>query len=132
LKAAQFPLNLFSMGLAAQTKAAATSLFLMANHVFGGADGITAGRNEIERMQQDAALPQALREKLDPRDETLLPEMMLNCILLGTGVSVAVPSMLQLKHLANNVGAVEHCRFSAAELEMIRSALAAVPRTQTH
>jgi aryl-alcohol dehydrogenase-like predicted oxidoreductase len=132
LKAAQFPLNLFSMGLATQTPAAATSLFLMANHVFGGADGISAGRTEIERMRQDAALPQALREKLDPRDESLLPEMMLNCILVGTGVSVAVPSMLQPKHLTNNVRAVEHCRFSPEELEMIRIALAATPKQQMH
>ncbi len=127
LKAAQFPLNPFSMRLAEQTPKAANSLFLMANHPFGGAEGITRCRTEIDRIRQDPAFSQTLREKLDTRDEGLLPELVLNCILQGTGVSVVVPSMLQPEHLKNNVRAVEHCRFSAPELQLLRSTFAQMP-----
>ena len=132
LKAAQFPLNLFSMRLAAQTVEAAKSLFLMANHPFGGAEGIARCRSEIDRMRKDPAIPLELREKLDARDETLLPELVLNCILTGTGVSVVVPSMLQPKHLKSNIGAVEQCRFSRAELDLIRNLMVAVPGAELH
>ena len=100
------------MGLTAQTRAAAQSLFLIANHPFGGAEGIARGRSDIERMRADAALPATLREKLDASDETLLPELALNCILDGTGVSVVIPSMLQPMHLKNNIRAVEQCKVS--------------------
>ena len=124
VSAAQFPLNPFSMHLTAQTSEAAKSLFLMANHPFGGAEGISRCRSQIDRMRQEPSLPQTLRDKLDPRDETLLPELVLNCILQDTGVSVVVPSMLQPKHLNTNVRAVENCRFSPAELQLIRSSFA--------
>jgi aryl-alcohol dehydrogenase-like predicted oxidoreductase len=124
LKAAQFPLNLFSMELAQQTPSAAKSMFLIANHPFGGAEGIVRGRMELERLQQDTSLPKELREKLDLRDETLLPEVVLNCILQGTGVSVVIPSMLKPKHLKSNIRAIEECRFTAAELELIRKSMA--------
>lgn len=127
LRAAQFPLNLFSMGLAKQTARAAEGMFLIANHPFGGAEGIGRGRSEIERLSRDTSLPKELREKLDARDESLLAELVLNCILQGTGVSVAIPSMLKAEHLRNNIRAVERCRFSAAELGMVREWLAARP-----
>ncbi|HEY2469673.1 MAG TPA: aldo/keto reductase [Terracidiphilus sp.] len=132
LKAAQFPLNLFSMQLARQTTEAAKSMFLIANHPFGGAEGIARGRSEMERMRQDASLPKQLCEKLDPRDETLLPEVVLNCILQGTGISVAIPSMLQPTHLKNNIRAVEQCRFSAAELELVRNSMIASASAHAH
>lgn len=132
LKAVQFPLNLFSMGLAAQTVEGAKSLFLMANHPFGGAEGIARCRSEIDRMRKDPAIPLELREKLDARDGTLLPELVLNCILTGTGVSVVVPSMLQLEHLKSNIRAVEQCRFSHAELELIRNQMVANPSAKPH
>lgn len=127
LKAAQFPLNLFSMELARQTPSAAESMFLIANHPFGGAEGIVRGRMELESLRQDKSLPKELREKLDPLDETLVPELVLNCILQATGVSVVIPSMLQPEHLKNNIRAVEQCRFSPAELELLRHSLIVSP-----
>ena len=132
LKAAQFPLNLFSMGLANETARSAGRMLLIANHPFGGAEGIGRGRSEIERLSRDASLPKDLREKLDARDETVLPELVLNCILQGTGVSVAIPSMLKAEHLKNNIRAVEECRFSAAELGMIRERLSANANASAH
>lgn len=127
-KTAQFPLNLFSIALAKQTASAAKSMFLVANHPFGGAEGITRGRSEIERMRQDQTLPETLREKLDTRDETLLPELVLNCILRGTGVSVVIPSMLKPQHLKDNIRGAEQCRFSDVELDLIRNFLATASR----
>jgi len=124
LTVAQFALNPFSVGLTAQTAPAASSLLLIANHPFGGAEGIVQCRMEIDRMRQDPTLPQSLREKFDSRDETLLPDLVLNCILNGTGISVVIPSMLQPKHLKTNVQAVDRCRFSPPELDVIRSRFA--------
>jgi D-threo-aldose 1-dehydrogenase len=125
LKAAQFPMNPFSMNLASQTPDAAKSLMLIANHPFGGAEGIARCRALIDRLRQDRSVPQSLREKLDVRDEGLLPEFVLNSIIRDTGVSVVIPSMMKPAHLQSNMRAVEQCRFSASELQLIRRSLAA-------
>ncbi len=123
LKAAQFPMNPFSMDLASQTPEAAKSLVLIANHPFGGAEGITRCRNLIDRLRLDATVPQSLREKLDVRDKGLLPEFVLNSIIRDTGVSVVIPSMMQSAHLSSNIRAIEQCRFSSGELQLIRKSL---------
>ncbi len=123
LQAAQFPMNPFSMDLASQTPDAAKSLMLIANHPFGGAEGIARCRHQIDRLRLDPSVPQTLREKLDARDESLLPELVLNSIIEDTGVSVVIPSMLQPAHLKSNTRAIERCRFSAAELQLIRKSL---------
>lgn len=60
---------------------------------------------------------------VDPADELLLSELVLNIILSETGISVVIPAMMQLKHLKSNIKAVERCRFSSEELAMIRRAL---------
>jgi aryl-alcohol dehydrogenase-like predicted oxidoreductase len=127
LKVAQFPMNPFSMDLASETPNAAKSLMLIANHPFGGAEGITLCRNQIDRLRQDPAVPQSLREKLDLRDESLVPEFVFNSIIQNTGVSVVIPSMLQPAHLKSNIRAIEQCRFSPAELQQIRKSLAESP-----
>ena len=127
LQAAQFPMNPFSMDLAWETLDAAKSLMLIANHPFGGAEGIARCRIQIERLRQDPAVPQSLREKLDARDGGLLPEFVLNSILQDTGVSVVIPSMMKPAHLHSNMRAIEQCRFSPSELQLIRNSLGASP-----
>jgi len=122
LRTAQFALNIFNMAFTAQTVLAAQSMFLVANHPFGGPEGISRCREAIAQMRASPELPALLREKLDPVDELLLPELVLNSILSGTGISVVIPSMMQLKHLQSNIRAVEHCRFSPEELKIIRRA----------
>ena len=122
LKTAQFALNIFNLALTTQTVRAAQSMFLVANNPFGGPEGVDRCRKEITRMSTSSELPAFLREKLDPADEQLLPELVLNSILSETGISVVIPSMMQLKHLQANIRAVEHCRFSPHELAMIRRA----------
>jgi aryl-alcohol dehydrogenase-like predicted oxidoreductase len=74
-------------------------------------------------MHSSAELPATVREKLNPADEQLLPELVLNCILSGTGISVVIPAMMQIRHLRSNMRAVEECRFTLEELAMIRKAL---------
>ena len=122
LRTAQFALNIFNMAFTAQTVLAAQSMFLVANHPFGGPEGISRCREAIAQMRASPELPALLREKLDPVDELLLPELVLNSILTETGISVVIPSMMQLKHLQSNIRAVEHCRFSPEELKIIRRA----------
>jgi hypothetical protein len=68
-------------------------------------------------------LSQELREKLDPADPQVLPELVLNCILDGTGISAVVPAMMQVRHIASNVAAVERCRFTSEELEVLRGVM---------
>jgi aryl-alcohol dehydrogenase-like predicted oxidoreductase len=47
----------------------------------------------------------------------------LNTILSGTGVHAVIPAMMQLGHLAENVRAVEQCRFTLEELALLRAAM---------
>ena len=121
-------MNPFSMHLASQTLDAAKSLMLIANHPFGGAEGIARCRTLIDRLRQDLDVPVTLREKLDARDESLLPEFVLNSIISDTGVSVVIPSMMKPAHLQSNMRAIEECRFSPSELQLIRHSLATNPR----
>lgn len=125
LTTAQFAMNAQQLDFADTTeKAAREGWFLVANHPFGGPAGVSACRQKVEAMRQDAALPAELREKLTP-DAQLMPEVVLNAILSGTGVHAVIPAMMQPKHLAGNVRAIESCRFSAAEIALLRSALRA-------
>lgn len=120
LRTAQFAVNIFNLGLTSQTADAAKSMLLVANHPFGGPEGVNRCRERIAQMRVSPTLPHSLREKLDTSNEQLLPELVLNSILSGTGVSVVIPAMIQLKHLHSNIRAVEQCRFSPEELAMIR------------
>ncbi len=121
LTTAQFALNLSLMDFVAQTQRNA-DLLLVANHPFGGPGGNALAR--IEALRQSPTLPQTLREKLIPGDLQVLPEVVLNCILSGTGVSAVIPAMIQPHHIASNIAAVENCRFSTEEIAMLRMTLA--------
>jgi aryl-alcohol dehydrogenase-like predicted oxidoreductase len=123
LKTAQFALNMFNMGLTAQTVQAAQSMFLVANHPFGGPEGASRIREQIVRLCASSELSASVREKLDSDDKLLASELILNCILSETGISVVIPAMMQVKHLKSNVKALEECRFSAQELAIIRRAM---------
>ena len=123
LRAAQFALNIFNMGLTAETAKVGGGMFLAANHPFGGVEGVSRCKELIAKMRGSATLAESVRQKLALADERLLPEVVLNSILSGTGVSLVIPAMMQTKHLQSNIQAVENCRFSAEELGMIRGAL---------
>lgn len=132
LTTAQFAMNAQSLEVAADTRrAAAEGWFLVANHPFGGMNGVEECRRRIEAMRADASLPVELREKLTP-DTQLMPEVVLNAILRGTGVHAAIPSMMKESHLRANARAVEQCRFTDGELELLRRALSRSGARETH
>ena len=120
LRTAQFAMNVGDLKLAPETEQAARQgWFLVANHPFGGAGGVAEFGRRIDALHRNTALDAGLREKLRP-DAALMPELVLNLILNGTGVHSAIPAMMDPRHLAANVQAVEQCRFSEQELAMLR------------
>jgi aryl-alcohol dehydrogenase-like predicted oxidoreductase len=123
LRTAQFTLNLANMDFAEKTRQN-TDLLLVANHPFGGLERVTSTGERLVELRASDDVPHELREKLDPADPQLLPELVLNCILRGTGISAVVPGMMQVQHIESNVRAVEHCRFTDEELELLRTVVA--------
>ena len=126
LTTAQFAMNPSSLGFAEKTRAN-SDLLLVANHPFGGPAGAAGLRSRIAELRLSAELPETLREKLDASDSQLQPEIVLNCILRGTGISAVVPAMMQVRHIESNVKAVEACRFTPEELDRLRAAFGRGP-----
>ncbi len=98
-------------------------MFLVGNHPFGGPAGVASTVTRIAAMRQSESLPAELRAKLDPADPQLMPEILLNVILGATPISAVVPAMMRPANLRSNVKAVEQCRFTAAELTLLRNDL---------
>jgi aryl-alcohol dehydrogenase-like predicted oxidoreductase len=125
LKTAQFALNHTNLSFSVElNRLNHKRLLLVANHPFGGTTGAASTLQRLEQLLKSPALPPDLRVKTagsDPRQ--LMPEILLNLILKGTGVSAVVPAMLQKSHLLMNVAAVENCRFTSEEIEFIRNDL---------
>jgi aryl-alcohol dehydrogenase-like predicted oxidoreductase len=131
LQTAQFAVNVDSLGFTRETRrhtlANPQSLLLVANHPFGGPGGVASTRARIAALGTDPALPLSLREKLSAgdRDAPLMPEVVLNTIVNGTGISAVIPAMVSARSIAANVAAIEDCRFNAEELTQLRAALVA-------
>ena len=102
-------------------------MFLVGNHPFGGPAGVSATIARIAAMRQSETLPAGLRAKLDPADPQLMPEILLNIILEATAVSAIVPAMMRPANLLSNLKAIEHCRFTPAELTLLRDDLIRQP-----
>ncbi|QNI36784.1 aldo/keto reductase [Edaphobacter albus] len=125
LTTAQFALNASNMEMV-KTTTANNDLLLVGNHPYGGPTGAAGGKALIASLNASPGFPQELREKLDPADPQVLPEVLLNCILNGTGVGAVVPAMMQLRHIQSNVRAVTECRFTPAELALLRNRMQAL------
>lgn len=121
LQTAQLACNIEHFDFLERTRG--TGMFLVANHPFGGPAGVTECRRRIEALRSSDRLPQELRAKLDTNDPRLMPEVVLNAILVGTGIGAATPAMMQRKHLESNCRAVMECRFSEGELVVLRREL---------
>jgi aryl-alcohol dehydrogenase-like predicted oxidoreductase len=121
LTTAQFAVNRTNLQFARDLNPA--GMFLVGNHPFGGPAGVAATVTRIAAMRQSATLPAELRAKLDPADPQLMPEILLNVILDGTAVSAIVPAMMRTANLRSNVRAIEQCRFTPAELALLRDDL---------
>jgi aryl-alcohol dehydrogenase-like predicted oxidoreductase len=119
LTTAQFALNPSNLSFIRTTRQH-QDLLLIGNHPFGGPAGVSALKASVARLRLSSGLPPELREKLDPADPQLLPEIVLNCVLRGTGLSAVIPAMMKLPHIRSNVCAVEHCRFSLGEIALLQ------------
>ncbi len=127
LHAVQFPCNLSNLSLIESWSGGEDGLLAIANHPFGGAAGIAAGKALLSRLACAHETPAALREKLLPRNDAVLADVVLNAITRDTGVQVVVPSMLRLDHLRANVAAMQRSRFTSDEVHWLRKAIAASP-----
>ncbi|MGD0648230.1 MAG: aldo/keto reductase [Acidobacteriaceae bacterium] len=125
LQTMQFPCNLFNMSLADRWSRADSDILAIANHPFGGATGIAAGKVLLTQLAISPETPTTLREKLLPTDDAVLADVVLNAMTRGTGVQLVVPSMLRLDHLRANIAAMEHSRFSTDDIRWLRGAIAA-------
>lgn len=123
LTVAQFAMNLSNLGFAERT-VQEKSMLLVANHPFGGSTGVEGSRERIAKLAASKKLSAEIREKLTLDDPQLLPELVLNAVITGTGISAVVPAMMTPAHIHSNIRAVESCRFTAEELGQIRGALA--------
>lgn len=124
LTTAQFAVNRTCLDFTTETKSPqAQKLFLVANHPFGGPAGVTSIDASIAAMRVSETLSAELRAKLAENDRQLMPEILLNAILQGTGISAVLPSMVRIASLTSNVRAVENCRFTEQELEILRNEL---------
>ena len=122
LQTAQFAVNLANIAFTAETLRNG-DLLLVGNHPFGGPTGAAGGKSAIATLAASAVLPASLREKLDANDPQVMPELVLNCILRGTGMTAVIPAMMQPRHIESNIRAVTACRFTAEELELLRKCL---------
>lgn len=130
LRSIQFPCNLSNLSISLPLAATGAGILAVANHPFGGASGITAGKALLTSLASSAETPAALREKLRPADDTTLADVVLNAVTRDTGVHLVVPSMLRPDHLRANLAAVERSRFSSEDLHWLRSAISSSPRPQ--
>jgi len=124
LTTAQFALNRTSLDFVRETRRPeAQKLLLVANHPFGGPAGVSSFADSIAAARNAGTLPADLRQKLKENDSQLMPEILLNMILNGTGVSAVLPSMMRRASLDSNIRALEECRFTGEELELLRNEL---------
>ena len=125
LTTAQFAVNRDNLAFAREL--APGGMFLVGNHPFGGPAGVSATIARVAAMRESEALPADLRAKLDPADPQLMPEILLNVILKATAVTAIVPAMMRPANLRGNVRAIEHCRFTHPELDLLRDDLIRQP-----
>ena len=124
LESVQFPCNVFDLQSAKRWLSDGSQIVVIANHPFGGATGIAGGKALLVSLAKAAETPRILREKLQPMDDGLLADVVLNAITRETGVDVVVASMLRLEHLRANVAAMQRSRFSEEEIGWLRAAIA--------
>jgi aryl-alcohol dehydrogenase-like predicted oxidoreductase len=121
LHAMQFPVNLFDLRMMRIISAArAKGLLFVANHPFGGVDGVNESKARLCKLADLPTIPSGLRNKLLMSDDGMLSEVILNLILAGTGIQIALPSMMNLGHLRTNIKSISDSRFTTEELNWIR------------
>jgi aryl-alcohol dehydrogenase-like predicted oxidoreductase len=106
------------------TAASDGNTILVANQPFGGVARLAECRDRLRKLAADESVAPGLRERIAPDDDAVLADITLNVILRGTGIHVVLPTMIKPAHIANNVAALAHSRFSDEEVAVLRNALA--------
>ena len=120
-RAMQFGADLLdpvAMGLAGGNRRGA---LMIGNHPFGSEDRVARVAAMLAAMAVDEAVPQELRDKLWGLNSEGVLEALFGMILDSVGVDALVFSMMQEKHVQQNVRAVERCRFSSGERDLMRT-----------
>lgn len=94
----------------------------IANQPFGGAAGVQRCRSVFAKIAPLA--PAELRSKIQNVNDAVLSDIVLNLTLSTPGVQVVIPAMMKPAHIRDNARAVRDSRFSMAELDWIRLAVA--------
>ncbi|MGA7156124.1 MAG: aldo/keto reductase [Acidobacteriaceae bacterium] len=123
VQSVQVPCDLLHIDAAERAIASHTGLAIIGNHPFGGAAGIDTLKTQLRSLAANPNTPGNLREKLQPQEDSLLADAVLNVIAHASPVQIIVPSMLQLNHLRANIAAIEHSRFSSEELHYLGTTL---------
>ena len=123
LSAMQFGANAFDPVVAGFTAHNPRSMFLIANHPFGGTQRVERTKAILAAMAGDETVPAELREKLRDADWQTMTEAIFGMVLDGTETHALVLSMMDADHLRANARAVEQNRFSASELALMRERL---------
>jgi aryl-alcohol dehydrogenase-like predicted oxidoreductase len=121
LQALQFPCNMLNLHHARRiAKERADERILVANHPFGGVDGVANTRSWLGQLAGAVDVASTLREKFRDASDGLLADVVLNLVTRKTGIHVVVSSMMQAGHVRNNAAAITHSRFSEDEIQWIR------------
>jgi aryl-alcohol dehydrogenase-like predicted oxidoreductase len=123
LTAMQFGADCFNPVAAGFGRDNRRGVFLIGNHPFGSEERVAKIRGVLAGMSRDETVPAELREKLRSDDWIMLLEAILGIVLEGMGAHGLVFSMMRQEHLRANVRAIEHSRFTTAELDVIRDRL---------
>lgn len=125
LQTAQFAMNPSTLAFTEQT-ARNADLLLVANHPFAGPAGVATLKEKMGALAKDKTLSADLRKKLgETGDPQLFPELVFGLILSETGIAAVLPAMMKREHIRANIAAIEHNRFTAAELAEVRAKLIA-------
>ena len=126
LRAMQFPCNVFDLSAAFRLVGRnADQAVLVANHPFGGVTRVQACRTILRRLSASPEIDPVLREKLGSVDDRILADIVFACILRDTGIHLVIPAMMHVDHIRTNVRAINKSRFTSAEVQTVRSSLAA-------
>jgi diketogulonate reductase-like aldo/keto reductase len=118
--AAQFGADPFSALVAGFACRNQREMLLIGNHPFGSEERMRRFKSALTAASGDESVPGKLREKLRGGDGQAVLEALLGIGLMVTGLHAVVFSMMQRDHLEANLRAVENCRFTVPELELIQ------------
>jgi diketogulonate reductase-like aldo/keto reductase len=121
--AAQFGADPFSALVAGFGARNHREMMLIGNHLFGSEGRMVRFAGALAAASKDESVPAELREKLRDGGAEMVLEALLGIGLKVAGLDTLVFSMMRRDHLEANVRAVEKCRFTQAELKLIRGRL---------